>query len=174
MFFVIAEESVYSSSAWVPVTNDMRLPHSVYSISPVNVVAVPAEEAVTHRANAPDTVNGTTCDHQDVVAVRPVIAAGAEPPPVDTAVTRDAFAIPDSCSGVTAEPPAFVPVTVLMENTIDAFDGNDAAPITPQRTAEMLMSEFADVEMYRIGVDVVVVTVAPVAVQVAESKTPIL
>src|SRR5215468_4195654 len=105
-------------------------------------------------------------DHQDVVAVRPVIGAADVPPAVDTAVTNDALAIPDSCNGVTAFPPAFVPVTVLMENTIDAFDGNDAAPSTPIRTQEMLMSEFADVDTNRIGVVEVVVTVAPVGSQV--------
>jgi hypothetical protein len=119
-------------------------------------------------------VNGTGIDHHDVVAVSPVIAAALVPPAVDTAVTRDAFAIPDNCSGVTALPPAFVPVTVLIENTIDAFDGNDAAPSTPTRTQEMFRSEFADDETYKIGVVDVVVTVAPVGSHVEVSKTPIL
>src|SRR5712691_11247058 len=131
-------------------------------------------EGVTHSPQFDPAVNGTGCDHHDVVAVRPVIAAAAVPPADDTAVTSDAFAIPDSCSGVTAFPPAFVPVTVLIENTTDAFDGNAAAPSTPQRMAAMFRSEFADVEMNRIGVVVVVVTVAPVASYVAVSKTPIL
>src|SRR6266702_3431049 len=166
--------------------------HSVYSSSPVNVVAVPADDAVTHSANWPEmgrliskpgvfhspqllpAVNGSGSDHHDVVAVRPVIAAAAVPPADDTAVTSDALAIPDSCSGVTAFPPAFVPVTVLMLNTTEAFAGNAAAPSTPHRTAEMLMSEFAELLTNRIGVVVVVVTVAPAASHVAVSKTPIL
>jgi hypothetical protein len=38
----------------------------------------------------------------------------------------------------------------------------------------MLMSEFAEVEMNRIGVVDVVVTVAPAASHVAVSNTPIL
>src|SRR6266496_1078302 len=155
----------------------VAMAYSVYSSSPVNAVAEPALDAVTHRANWPligrlisnpgvfhspqllPAVNGTGCDHQEVVAVRPVIAAADVPPAVDTAVSSDAFAIPESWSGVTGFPPAFVPVTVLMENTTDAFAGNVIAPITPQRTAEMLISEFADDEMNRIGVVVATVTV---------------
>src|SRR6516165_2207019 len=122
-----------------------------------------SNDGVTHSPQFAPAVNGTGCDHQDVVAVRPVIAAADVPPAVDTAVTSDALAMPDSCSGVTAFPPALVPVTVLMLNTTEAFDGNDAAPRTPHRTAEMLMSEFADVFTNRIGVVDVVVTVAPAA-----------
>src|SRR6266581_8388205 len=133
-----------------------------------------SKPGVFHSPQLLPAVNGSGSDHHDVVAVSPVIGAAPVPPAVDTAVTSDAFAIPDSCSGVTALPPAFVPVTVLMENTTDAFDGNAAAPRTPQRTAEMFRSEFADVEMNRIGVVAVVVTVAPVASHVAVSKTPTL
>src|SRR5260370_28561665 len=121
-------------------------------MSPVNVVAVPADDAETHSANCPEmgrliskpgvfhspqsdpAVNGTGCDHHDVVAVRPVIAAADVPPAVDTAVSSDAFAIPDSCSGVTAFPPAFVPVTVLMLHTTAALAGNAAPPTTPHPT----------------------------------------
>src|SRR5260370_15761398 len=109
-------------------------------MSPVNVVAVPADDAETHSANCPEmgrliskpgvfhspqsdpAVNGTGCDHHDVVAVRPVIAAAPVPPAVDTAVSSDAFAIPDSCSGATALPPAVVPVTAVTVIPKEALD----------------------------------------------------
>jgi hypothetical protein len=169
--------------------------HSENSISQLNVVEVPADEHVTKTANevvmgmliskpgvyhSPQlepAVNGICCDHMSKLELpmAVVVIAAAPEPPADRNVVLAARAMPESCEATTAVPPPAVPTTLAIEKDTEALDGKAAAPITPQRMAEMLQSQGLTVSPARIGTgDVLPDTEPPVNVGVVVSKTPTL
>ena len=79
------------------------------------------------EANAP-AVNGTGCAQYSTPCVRPVSAAEL----ADSQVVWAARVGPDSCVGVTAPPPPWVPVTTFSAKNTLPLDGGagDDAPST--------------------------------------------